>query len=243
VQERRDGFKFNQYLLMTRVYTDPLTTQQGAHAAMGPPAAKPPKSGAKQQQQQQQPAKKQKTQRAAASSSGAGQAPVIVYVRPEDEFFHKHASASFTFPVEGRAVGKDELQPQRLVLLLPASKVTSARCVVVWGRRWCVVVRTLAWRMLTRLCAAATRAQGCPGRCCGQHGGAVSSSNAPGDAAVLCCAGCGARRAPAVTEAPMFLVTTHVRQPHSTPPLAFVTQRSAHKLAPARCLHGAIDCQ
>jgi hypothetical protein len=71
VQERRDGFKFNQYLLMTRVYTDPLTTQQGAHAAMGPPAAKPPKSGAKQQQQQQQPAKKQKTQRAAASSSGA----------------------------------------------------------------------------------------------------------------------------------------------------------------------------
>jgi protein BCP1 len=50
-----------------------------------------------------------------------------VYVRPEDEFFHQHASASFTFPVEGRAVGKDELQPLRLVMLLPASKVAAAR--------------------------------------------------------------------------------------------------------------------
>lgn len=55
--------------------------------------------------------------------------PVVVYVRPEDEFFHKHASASFTFPVEGRAVGKDELQPLRLVMLLPASKVEAARWV------------------------------------------------------------------------------------------------------------------
>jgi protein BCP1 len=55
--------------------------------------------------------------------------PVIVYVRPEDEYFHKHAAASFTFPIEGRAVGKDELQPLRLVMLLPANKVQAARCV------------------------------------------------------------------------------------------------------------------
>jgi protein BCP1 len=53
--------------------------------------------------------------------------PLIVYVRPEDEFFHQHAAAAFTFPVEGRAVGKDELQPLRLVMLLPASKVPAAR--------------------------------------------------------------------------------------------------------------------
>lgn len=53
--------------------------------------------------------------------------PHIVYVRPEDEFFHAQAAAAFTFPVEGRAVGKDELQPLRLVLLLPASKVPAAR--------------------------------------------------------------------------------------------------------------------
>lgn len=56
---------------------------------------------------------------------------MVVYVRPEDEFFHKQASASFTFPIEGRAVGKDELQPLRLVLLLPANKVAAAR--YVWG--------------------------------------------------------------------------------------------------------------
>lgn len=53
--------------------------------------------------------------------------PVVVYVRPEDEFFHQQAAASFTFPVEGRAVGKDELQPLRLVLLLPANQVQAAR--------------------------------------------------------------------------------------------------------------------
>jgi hypothetical protein len=62
-------------------------------------------------------------------------APVIVYVRPEDEFFHKHATASFTFPIEGRAVGKDELQPLRMVMLVPANKVDSARWVgaTEWG--------------------------------------------------------------------------------------------------------------
>jgi protein BCP1 len=51
----------------------------------------------------------------------------VVYVRPEDEFFHQHSSASFTFPVEGRPVGRDELQPLRLVMLLPADKVVAAR--------------------------------------------------------------------------------------------------------------------
>jgi protein BCP1 len=64
---------------------------------------------------------------AAAAAAAAAAGPVIVYVRPEDEFFHKQASVAFTFPVEGRAVGKDELQPLRLVLLLPASKVPAAR--------------------------------------------------------------------------------------------------------------------
>ena len=52
---------------------------------------------------------------------------MIVYVRPEDEFFHEHASAAFTFPVEGRAVGKDELQPRRMVMILPAEKIAAAR--------------------------------------------------------------------------------------------------------------------
>ena len=52
---------------------------------------------------------------------------VLVYVRPEDEFFHQYSSASNTFPVEGRAVGKGELQPLRLIMLLAADKVPKAR--------------------------------------------------------------------------------------------------------------------
>lgn len=52
---------------------------------------------------------------------------VLVYVRPEDEFFHQHSSASYTFTIEGRAVGKEELQPLRLVMLLSADKVAKAR--------------------------------------------------------------------------------------------------------------------
>lgn len=62
-------------------------------------------------------------------------APVVVYVRPEDEFLHKHATASYTFPIEGKAVGKDELQPLRLVMLLPANKVAAARWVDRGGSR------------------------------------------------------------------------------------------------------------
>lgn len=134
-QERRDAFKFKRYLLMTRVFCDPLPPEQAAAAAGGagpsnssgknggkPPAGpgRPPKAP----RQQQHPAKKQKQQQQQGQQSPG---PVVVYVRPEDEFFHQHASASFTFPVEGRAVGKDELQPLRLVMLLPASKVEAAR--------------------------------------------------------------------------------------------------------------------
>jgi len=72
LQERRDAFKFKQYLLMTRVFSDPLPQdqqQQQQDGAAGssrggpgkPPAgpSKPPKGS---KQQQQQPAKKQKQQ-------------------------------------------------------------------------------------------------------------------------------------------------------------------------------------
>lgn len=52
---------------------------------------------------------------------------MLVYVRPEDEFLHQHATCSFTFPVEGRAVGKDELLPMRMVLLMPAANMAAAR--------------------------------------------------------------------------------------------------------------------
>ena len=50
-----------------------------------------------------------------------------MYVRPEDEFFHAACSASFTWPVEGRPVAKDELQPMRLALLITAERAAGAR--------------------------------------------------------------------------------------------------------------------
>mmetsp|Transcript_24938 Transcript_24938/g.64261 ORF Transcript_24938/g.64261 Transcript_24938/m.64261 type:complete len:301 (-) Transcript_24938:46-948(-) len=53
--------------------------------------------------------------------------PVLVYVRPEDELFHKHAAWSFSFPVEMAQVGKGELAPWRLVMAVPAGKVPTVR--------------------------------------------------------------------------------------------------------------------
>lgn len=50
-----------------------------------------------------------------------------MYVRPEDEFLHARADASFTWPIENRAVAKDELRPLRLALLFTADAAKAAR--------------------------------------------------------------------------------------------------------------------
>ena len=52
---------------------------------------------------------------------------VIVYARPEDEFYHKHCSWSYTFPITSKEVAKDELQPLRMVLSMTPQQVTAAR--------------------------------------------------------------------------------------------------------------------
>lgn len=52
---------------------------------------------------------------------------LIVYTRPEDEFYHKHCTASYTFPTS-RAAGKDELLALRLVMLLSSEQISAARC-------------------------------------------------------------------------------------------------------------------
>ena len=54
---------------------------------------------------------------------------VTVYARPEDEFYHKHCSWSYTFPVSGKVAQKDELQPLRLAMLLTPDQAAAARCV------------------------------------------------------------------------------------------------------------------
>ena len=56
-----------------------------------------------------------------------GQAATMVYARPEDEFYHRHSSWSYTFPVTSRPVQKDELQPLRLVMVLSPKQAATAR--------------------------------------------------------------------------------------------------------------------
>lgn len=53
--------------------------------------------------------------------------PLLVYVRPEDEFLHAQSTASFTWRVEGRPVAKDELAPMRLALLFTSEAAARAR--------------------------------------------------------------------------------------------------------------------
>ena len=58
---------------------------------------------------------------------GIVQEPVIVYARPEDEFYHKHCKWSYTFPIASREVEKDELHPLRMVLGITPQQAASAR--------------------------------------------------------------------------------------------------------------------
>ncbi|KAI8463810.1 MAG: p21-C-terminal region-binding protein-domain-containing protein [Monoraphidium minutum] len=112
-QELRDSFKLERYILVTRVYTDAAAAAGGAAAQQQDGGGAGPSGGGGKAKK-----KKQKT---------AGAAPVLVYVRPEDEYLHAAAAASFTWPIEGRAVAKDELKPLRLALLVGAGPAASAR--------------------------------------------------------------------------------------------------------------------
>lgn len=82
-------FKFGRYLVFTRVYAD--DDAPAPADAAGPSSSAPP-------------SKKQKADKKPAKAEKKSAAPTIVYVRPEDEFLHHHASWSFTFPIENRPV-------------------------------------------------------------------------------------------------------------------------------------------
>lgn len=70
------------------------------------------------------------------------QEPVIVYARPEDEFYHKYCSWSCTFPIANREVEKDELQPLRMVLGITSEQAVSARYAAV---NVCIYCTMPAW--------------------------------------------------------------------------------------------------
>lgn len=102
-QDVREAFTFQRYLLLTRVYADPLDEGPRAPASGG---GGPGPSVVGRQQHKD---------------------PTIVYVRPEDEYLHQVCTWSFTFPIEGRPVAKDELRPLRMALLVDARRVAEAR--------------------------------------------------------------------------------------------------------------------
>lgn len=123
--ELRASFKVERYVLITRAYTDPLEEGEEAEEEDGEEGrggASGSGSGDKGKQKQ-----KEKKKKAKGGAKKKGDRPLVVYVRPEDEFLHAQASCSFTWPVEGRAVAKDELRPMRLAMVVTAAGAAAAR--------------------------------------------------------------------------------------------------------------------
>lgn len=97
---RENKSKINQYIFITRAYSDPKT----AAGLVGEGSKKSKKS------------KKEK-------KSGVSD---LIFATPEGEFLAQKASVVFSFAVPNRAVGKDDLLPQRVVALVPAKEVAGA---------------------------------------------------------------------------------------------------------------------
>ena len=145
-KQQREAFSFKRYLIVTRVYAD---NEPGAVAARGSAReAAGPSSGKKQKVwtigtlvtcslselfmsklalgcAPNNVRSLLSPLQVAPRASGSG--PVLVFLRPEDEFLHQHCSWSFTFPVEGRVVGKDDLQPLRMVMVVEAGRLPEVR--------------------------------------------------------------------------------------------------------------------
>jgi len=123
-------FRFKRYLILTRVYSDAPAPAGGSDGA-GPfnaPAAAGGAGGGGGRKAKRARAEVAAAEAAPAPAGGAGAGSgVLVYVRPEDEFLHHHCAWSARFPVAGRPVGRDELRPLRLLLLVDASKVGAAQ--------------------------------------------------------------------------------------------------------------------
>ena len=92
VQEERDQFKLQRFLMVVRAYSDPEEQQAAQQQADGGAGGS---KGGKQQQQ----GKKKKKQRGEAAGSG------VVHYLPEAECYQEAAEWSFTFPVADRLVG------------------------------------------------------------------------------------------------------------------------------------------
>lgn len=96
-KERQDSFRFTQYLMIASAYRDPQAATEEAAQRPAKPAKKRPKL------------------------------EPLVYVKPEDEFFHKHCSWSFTFSTPKEGAAAEDLQPLRLVMLVTSDQAAAVR--------------------------------------------------------------------------------------------------------------------
>lgn len=103
--ETRESFRIKQFLIIAPAFVDPLaqTTSETKKAASKKASHKRAKVDLEQQ---------------------------IVYIKPDDEYFHRNAKCSFTFASPkppGVEIDASELQPLRLVMLVTAEGAAIAR--------------------------------------------------------------------------------------------------------------------
>jgi hypothetical protein len=113
-QEERSQFQVKQLLMVVRAYQDPQQQQQQQSDGAG--GSKP---GGKK--------KKQKGKGGGGGDGSNSAAAGIVHFLPEAECYQAAADWSFAFPAADRLVGKDELQPCRVVMLVGAAAAAAAR--------------------------------------------------------------------------------------------------------------------
>jgi len=131
-QELKDSFKFGQYLVFSRVYLDD-----------GRAGGEEDDDESEEEDEEDEKKKnKKKAKKAAAAAAPAAAAaapstsPVVVFARPEDQFFSESASWSFVFEAPALPESSDrhrqpqrrgELRRARLVALVEAGKVGEVR--------------------------------------------------------------------------------------------------------------------
>ena len=110
-QELKISFKMDAYVVMTHVYQDTLDDQKSEH-----------------------PSKKSKvlsdTAHSVSNARVFGQVvgPTgYIYVKPEDEFYHKFSKEWFVIPCPDLESTTEGLKSYRLVLLIPHESVTQAQ--------------------------------------------------------------------------------------------------------------------
>ncbi len=147
--ELRASFQLQRYVALSRAYCDPAAARPRGKRAKGEEVRAPPSGDGAAVR----PAVSARGGRGRARPSArpSAQEPVVVYARPEDEFYHRHCTWSYTFPVTSRPLRKDELQPLRLVMLLSPEQVAAAR----WPPKLAQLFASLASRLADFVAASA----------------------------------------------------------------------------------------